>query len=82
VVGGPLSLGVLRRVLLAGWTRLRDRCIAGCSSGSAGVDCDINNTGIDIATKVISIASHAYTKKIIVFLRKFVSLFAKSYENL
>ena len=46
VVGGPVSLGVVRRVLLAGWSRLRDRCIAGCSSsGSGGVDCDINNTG-------------------------------------
>jgi len=45
VVGGPVSLGVVRRVLLAGWTRLRERCIAGCSSGSAGVDCDVNPTG-------------------------------------
>jgi hypothetical protein len=32
-------------VLLAIWTRLRERCIAGCSSGNAGVDCDLNLTG-------------------------------------
>jgi hypothetical protein len=31
---------------MTGWTRLRERCITGCSSGSAEVDCDINPTGI------------------------------------
>ena len=42
MLGGPLSLGVLKTTLLGCWDRLREKCIGSCSSGSAGVECDIN----------------------------------------
>ncbi len=62
VVGGPVSLGVVRRVLLAGWTRLRERCIAGCSSGSGGVDCDNNPTGMGLSQKLCGVLLAGWTR--------------------
>ncbi|XP_023334859.1 uncharacterized protein LOC111706259 [Eurytemora carolleeae] len=42
VVGGPLSLGVFKTALWECWSRVRDKCIGSCTTGSSGVECDIN----------------------------------------
>ena len=42
MVGGPLSLGVFKTALWECWSRVRDKCIGSCTTGSSGVECDIN----------------------------------------
>ena len=42
VLGGPLSLGVFKSAIQRCWERIWDKCIGSCSTGSRGVDCDIN----------------------------------------
>ncbi|XP_046664729.1 pecanex-like protein 1 [Homalodisca vitripennis] len=35
IVGGPISLGTIKRAVLQFWTRVRRRCVEGCSSGGS-----------------------------------------------
>ncbi len=49
-------MGIMSRVvwvLMADWTWLREHCIASCSRGSGGVDCDNNPTGMGIKSRVV-----------------------------
>ncbi|XP_065348077.1 pecanex-like protein 1 isoform X3 [Cloeon dipterum] len=36
IVGGPISMGAIRRAVMRSWRRLRTRCGEGCSSGGIG----------------------------------------------
>ncbi|XP_059482533.1 pecanex-like protein 1 isoform X2 [Neocloeon triangulifer] len=36
IVGGPISMGAIRRAVMRAWRRLRTRCGEGCSSGGIG----------------------------------------------
>ncbi|XP_076632780.1 pecanex isoform X1 [Colletes latitarsis] len=48
IVGGPLSLGVIKRNVLKLWQRIRRRCGQGCSSGGTGSQDDggFGNNGV------------------------------------
>jgi len=45
VLGSALSLGVFKSAVQRCWERIWDKCAGSCSSGSRGVDCDINTGG-------------------------------------
>ncbi|KAF4523513.1 hypothetical protein B566_EDAN004584 [Ephemera danica] len=36
IIGGPISLGAIKRAVIRAWRRLRTRCGEGCSSGGLG----------------------------------------------
>ena len=46
VIGGPLSLKLIKMTLLNCWLELRDRCAAACTSSSSA-DCDHTAPGVD-----------------------------------